>query len=64
MNGTRITKQTCLVDQDTVERNGRVLTYLEDAPGRSALADYYMQYTGMGWENPALTRAVRVFTRP
>lgn len=64
VNGERLRHRTRLMDQDVVQRNGRLLTYQEDEPGRSALADYYMRYTGMGWDNPGFTRAVKLFTTP
>ena len=64
VNGEPLKYRTRLMDQDVVQRNGRSLTYQEDEPGRSALADYYMRYTGMGWDNPRMTRAVKLFTTP
>ena len=64
VNGETLNIRTRLMDQDVVQRNCQRLTYHEDEPGRSALADYYMRFTGMGWDNPGFTRAVKLLTMP
>ena len=64
VNGSTIKEDTELVDQDTITHRGRVLTVYMDTQGRSTLPDYYMRWTGMGWNLPGFTRAVRMFTTP
>ena len=63
VNGELIETSVQIVDQDTVSHGDATLTYFREPPGRPLLANYFTKYTGMGWEQPGFTRAVRLFRR-